>query len=92
MDARGVDELRFRVEQDVAEEAERADKRYGLFHSTHEGLGVLVEEVAELAAAIRGKCLQDMAREAIQVAAVALRLAEVCRRAELAFRDRSGAA
>jgi hypothetical protein len=86
------DELRFRVEQDVCEEAERADKQYGPFLSTHEALGVLLEEFEELRVAIRSNLLPAMEREAIQVAAVALRLAEACRRDDPAFRERSGAA
>ena len=85
-------ELRLSVEQDVAQEAVRADKRYGPFHSTHEGLGVLLEEFDELRDAVRANILPAIAREAIQIAAVALRLAEVCRRDEPEFRERSGAA
>ena len=86
------DELRFRVEQNICDEAERADKRYGPFQSSHEGYGVLAEEMLELLEAIRGNVLPHMAREAIQVAAVAMRLAEACLRDEVAFRTRSGAA
>ena len=70
-------------------EAERAHRRYGLFNSSHEGFGVLTEEVMELLHAIHGNDLEAMRREAIQVAAVALRLAAHCRdHAE--FAERSG--
>ena len=33
---------------EVEAEALRASERYGVFHSSHEGLGVLMEEVHEL--------------------------------------------
>ena len=59
-------------------QADRAAVRYGDFTSTHEGLGVLTEEVAELVEAIRSNALGAVQREAIQVAAVALRLATAC--------------
>lgn len=62
----------------VMEEVGVADGRYGPFASTHEGLGVLIEEVDELREAIRSNVLIAVEREAVQVAAVALRLAEAC--------------
>ena len=55
-----------------------ADNRYGPFTSSHEGLGVLMEEVAELVGAIRRNDIQDIEREATQVSAVAMRLAYCC--------------
>lgn len=60
--------------RELAEEARRADTRYGPFTSTHEALGVLTEEVDELRDAIRANDLEAVAREALQVAAVAIRL------------------
>ncbi len=73
----------------VVSEVARADGQYGDFASMHEGLGVLLEEFQELVDAIRmkqgthginklgrlmtrGECIRE---EAIQVAAVAIRIA-----------------
>lgn len=63
------------------DEAQTAHDKYGDFASMHEAYGVLAEEVAELFDAVRvrqsdptrGVCIR---REAIQIAAVALRIAE----------------
>lgn len=74
---------------EVSHEAEQAQTRYGDMASTHEAFGVLSEELAELATAIHGNTLEAIRREAIQVAAVALRLAAHCRD-HLAFAERSG--
>lgn len=62
----------------VKREADKAGARYGDYTSTHEALGVLVEEMAELRDAVRSNILGAVQMEAIQVAAVALRLAEHC--------------
>lgn len=59
-------------------EMDRAQVRYGDYTSTHEALGVLTEEVAELVEAIRSNALGAVQREAVQVAAVAARLAQAC--------------
>jgi NTP pyrophosphatase (non-canonical NTP hydrolase) len=59
----------------LVDEIERAHRRYGYFTSTHEGYGVLVEEVSELLDAIRGNSGSAIEHEAIQVAAVAMRIA-----------------
>jgi NTP pyrophosphatase (non-canonical NTP hydrolase) len=64
----------------VLSEAWKADEKYGDFTSTHEAYGVLAEEVAELLDAIRSNLVVPIAMEARQVAAVALRLAEICER------------
>jgi NTP pyrophosphatase (non-canonical NTP hydrolase) len=58
----------------------RGRKNYGPFASMHEAWGVLAEEVEELTEAIRMKQgdparAASIEREAIQVAAVALRIA-----------------
>lgn len=78
----------------IIEEADRAQSRYGDFTSTHEALGVLVEEVRELEAAIRANDIASVSREAMQVSAVAMRLHEICERASsgkaAAFKSRSG--
>lgn len=67
--------------EEILLEAVRAMSRHGEFASMHEAYGVLAEEVAELFDEVRRKDgdpmrLQGIRREAIQVAAVALRLAE----------------
>ena len=73
---------------EILDEAAAAHRRYGSFTSSHEAYGVLAEEVAELLDAIRANKIESIRQEAIQVAAVALRLAECCRGHE-AFRKRS---
>ena len=60
----------------IRAEAETAEARYGPFRSTHEGFGVLTEEVTELLAAIHANDARSIEREAIQVSAVAARIAE----------------
>lgn len=74
----------------IRKECERAYGRYGNPTSTHESLGVLLEEVDELKAAIHRNDPQGVAEEAIQVAAVAYRLALVVYSGNVAFHDRSG--
>ena len=68
-------------------EGDRAEDRYGPFKSTHEGLGVLTEEYHELMEAIRSNDLRAVEREAIQVAAVAARIAECLEVPETAARS-----
>ena len=79
----------------IIEEAESAATKYGDFTSTHEAMGVLVEEFDELRAAIHANKLASISREACQVAAVALRLHDLCERAMAGeadgFKARSGA-
>ena len=60
----------------VIDEMEFADKKYGAFRSSHEGYGVLCEEVCkELLDAIHQNDRRQVMREAIQIAAVAIRIA-----------------
>lgn len=72
----------------VCEQALYADAHFGPPTSAHEGYGVLCEEVKELLDAIHANDRGAVEREACQVAAVALRLAEAC--ALPAFAERSG--
>jgi NTP pyrophosphatase (non-canonical NTP hydrolase) len=69
----------------IIAEAEKSQARFGEMASMHEGYGVLAEEVAELFDAVRLKQTDPtragkIAREAMQVAAVALRIAESAKR------------
>lgn len=71
----------------VLAQVEYANARFGPLTSSHEGYGVLAEEVAELLDAIRANDREAVEKEACQVSAVALRLAECCRRADFARRS-----
>lgn len=73
----------------IQAEAQTAESRYGPFTSTHEALGVLIEEVDELREAVRHNALGSIEMEALQVAAVCLRLARQCRQPLSAFAERS---
>ena len=65
-----------------------AESRYGPFASTHEGFGVLAEEIAELLAAIQANDGRQIIAEAVQVSAVAARIAMALE--DEATRARSG--
>lgn len=73
----------------VAAEADRAAAKYGPFASVHEAIGVLVEEWDELRAAMHANDLEAIHREALQVAAVAYRLAAQTADPSAAFSRRS---
>lgn len=66
-----------------------ADKRYGQFASTHEALGVASEEWDELRDAIRANDMDAIRHEALDLAAVLVRLWEQLGENE-AMRKRSG--
>ena len=51
-----------------------ADARYGAFASTHEAMGVALEEWDELRDAIKANNLAAVAHEALDLAAVCIRL------------------
>ena len=74
----------------IQAEAERAHGKYGAPTSTHESLGVLLEEFEELKDAIHANKSESVREEAIQVAAVAYRLALAIASGDLAFWNRSG--
>ena len=63
---------------DVKSELHRANKKFRLFHSAHEGLGVLFEEFQELTDEIKKRPdrtdYELIKQEAIQVAAMAVKL------------------
>jgi hypothetical protein len=66
----------------VLSELADAQATHGPFHSAHEGYAVLLEEVDELKDEVwkspKKRNLAAMRREAIQVAAMALRFLEDC--------------
>lgn len=66
--------IRDTITESVLAEAQAAQNKYGDFASTHEALGVLLEEVEELRDAIRANSPEGAEMEAMQVAAVAYRL------------------
>lgn len=57
----------------IIRELERAESKFGPFHNTHEGYAVLLEEVDELWDAIKANDKEHAKKEAVQVAAMALR-------------------
>lgn len=69
-------EERFMNVLDLQREIHDAQVKYGHFASTHEAMGVLWEEVAELIDAVRSNKRADIIKESMQVAAVAFRLAD----------------
>lgn len=71
------------VAAEVCDEIDRARGNWPNFYNAHEGYAVLLEEVDELKAHVwtkqRNRDLPAMRKEAIQVAAMAIRFAEeVC--------------
>jgi hypothetical protein len=75
------------VIKSVLSQVSHADERYGPFKSSHEGFGVLAEEVVELLDSIRENDIVGIKIEAIQVSATALRIAVCCEDEE--FQKRS---
>lgn len=75
--------------QEILVEVERAARKYGPPTSSHESYGVLAEEMAELLEAIQANARDEVRHEAMQVAAVALRLVRACD-SEIEFQKRSG--
>ena len=57
----------------IERELIKATKKYGPFHSTHEGYAVIHEELDELWEEVKKNKLGAARKEAIQVAAMALR-------------------
>lgn len=68
---------------------DRAEARYGRMASTHEALGVALEEWDELRQAVRDNDLRQIEHECVDLAAVLVRLARACRNAEDGFVIRS---
>lgn len=82
--------MAFYVIDAVRREAVRAERKYGSPRSAHESYGVLAEEMAELLEAIKANNAKRVRDEAVQVSAVAARLADACYRRDAAFYKRSG--
>lgn len=65
------------IASEALEELERATKKFGAFHNAHEGYAVLLEEMDELWEEVKKHRSPAnnlaMRREAIQVAAMAMR-------------------
>ena len=72
-----------RVElNEMMERVDAAQHRYGDFTSTHEALGVALEEWSELQQAVHANKIKSIRLEALDLAAVLIRLAEQCRTSE----------
>lgn len=65
--------------REIETRMERAERRYGPFASTHEGLGVASEEWDELKDAIRANALASVEQECLDLAAVLIRMAVMIR-------------
>ena len=73
----------FKVAEEAYQELRQAQDRYPPMNSAHEGWAVIAEELDELWDHVRGKqgdrTVEAMRKEAIQVAAMALRfIIDVC--------------
>lgn len=64
---------------EIEERITKAHTRYGNFASTHEALGVAVEEWDELREAVRSNALGSVEAECLDLAAVLVRLARMLR-------------
>lgn len=64
------------IYREIDRRIEAAEKRYGVFASTHEALGVAMEEWDELREAVGGNDLLAVDSECLDLAAVLIRLAE----------------
>jgi hypothetical protein len=69
------DDLIYEIEQRMS----KSDTRYGPFTSTHEALGVALEEWNELQAAVRDNNQMAVEHECLDLAAVMIRLARLMR-------------
>ena len=67
-----------RAAEDAVNESKRAVDKFGFFCSAHEAYAVLLEEVDELWADIKANNPEGIREEALQVAAMALRIAAEC--------------
>ena len=63
----------------IEQRIKRADDRYGPFASTHEAMGVALEEWDELRDAIKRNDLYGVAQECLDLASVLMRLESTLR-------------
>jgi spore coat protein CotH len=63
----------FRVIDSVAREYCKAAERYSDFSSAHEGYAIILEELDELWTAVKESNVKEATKEAVQVAAMAVR-------------------
>ena len=82
-DKGGIDVTEEQAVELVRNELALARQKFGPFHSAHEGYAILLEEVDELWAEVKRRPedvdVVRMAREAVQVAAMAVRfLMDIC--------------
>ena len=73
----------------IEDRINKADARYGPFTSTHEAMGVALEEWDELRLAIKSNDLRDVENECIDLASVLIRLAYMMRKSGYSH-ERSG--
>jgi NTP pyrophosphatase (non-canonical NTP hydrolase) len=74
---------------EIEDRINAAIDRYGPLASTHEAMGVALEEWTELIDAVRANDLQAIAHESLDLAAVLLRLARTIRENDKPFAHRS---
>lgn len=74
---------------DIEDRIIKAHARYGPIASTHEAMGVALEEWTELIDAVRANKLGSVEWEALDLAAVLLRLARTIRNNHQQFANRS---
>ena len=74
----------------IEERISSAHERYGPFASTHEAMGVALEEWIEFVDAVRSNKLGSVEWECLDLAAVLLRLARTIRENDKPFAKRSG--
>ena len=75
------------LQQEIEARIERAARRYGPFASTHEALGVAIEEWDELRDAIHANDMRAVRHECLDLAAVLIRLARDLDRPETVARS-----
>lgn len=68
--------MREDIQAELEARVAAAQRRYGPFASTHEALGVALEEWDELRDAIRSNSMIDVYSEALDLAACMVKLAE----------------
>jgi hypothetical protein len=67
------------LQREIDRRIQLADAKYGAFASTHEALGVALEEWDELRLAVQRNALAGVEHECLDLAAVLIRLARMLR-------------